>query len=272
MFEPDWELSDFEFEFFRKLIFDLAGISLSLDKKQLVHTRIRSYAQKNGFSSFRDYIKHLKKDEIENSEIQNFINSLTTNKTDFFRESEHFNVLRDFISDWKKKNKESFNLWCAASSTGEEPYSLSIVLNELFKDQDYKILATDIDTKVLSIAQNGVYEVSKLKDIPLHYHSSAILKGRDDVRGWFKIKDEIRNRIIFKKLNLIDFDGQIDEKFDVVFLRNVLIYFNRDSIETVVNNLYKHVKPNGLLIIGFSETLSGLATNWKFISPSVYQK
>lgn len=272
--EHEWELRDLDFEFFRELILSLAGITLSNEKRQLVQSRLRLHVYKLGFDNFTDYKKYLRSLPKNDLEYQTFINLLTTNKTDFFREIEHFDYLvKIFIPEWLKKNSNELKIWTCATSTGEEPYSLSMLLNYyLPKDKTYSIFATDIDTKVLHKAQNGVYPLSRLKEIPLNYHSNSISKGTGDVSKWFMVKDEIRNHIKFEQHNLIETGSIPKAHFDLIFCRNVFIYFNSNTIETVVNSLYQAAYKNSLLFIGHSESLNGLRTKWKAVAPSIYGK
>lgn len=272
MIQNNLILEDNDFIFFKDLIHQLAGINLSNEKKQLVQARLRSLIIENELSSFTEYKKFLKNQQSGSPEFQKFINHLTTNKTDFFRESDHFNYLvTKFIPEWLKTNRQTLNVWSCASSTGEEIYTLSMVFkHHLPKDRDFKILATDIDTEVLAKARNGVYPISRLSEIPLMYQNDFVTVGSGDVSKWFKIRGGIRQQISFTKHNLLE-DLEIKgAPFDLIFCRNVLIYFSKETLEEVVGRLFIKSSVGGSLFIGHSESLNGINTNWKLLQPSIY--
>jgi chemotaxis protein methyltransferase CheR len=272
--DANWILSDQEFSYFRNLIEDIAGISLSNGKRELVRSRLRSRVLSHQFNSFSDYGKYLKAQPPESPEWQEFINLLTTNKTDFFREPKHFDFLvQTFLPEWQKKNDRVLKIWSCASSTGEEPYTLAMVLHKyLTRDQDFKILATDIDTKVLAKASNAVYPLTKLKEIPAEYHNDSIAIGTQEVRDWFQIKEQVKNKVVFKTHNLVEKTFLGNDVFDLIVCRNVLIYFSEQTIEEVASKLYLSCKPGGYLFIGHSESLQGTQAPWQSLLPAIYKK
>lgn len=268
------DLTDADFEYFKHTIFGLAGISLSSAKRELVKSRLRSHIQSLGMQSYTEYRKFLSTLSKGDQEWQRFINFFTTNKTDFFRESQHFDYLRKtFIPGWQKRNKGNFRIWCCASSSGQEPYTLAMVIDRaLSKTMNYKILATDIDTEILQKAKNGVYPITKLSEIPNEYHQEFVGVGKKDVSGWFRISNRIRERIVFAQHNLIENTYPGDDLFDGIFCRNVLIYFSEETIKTLMLKLHRSLKKDGLLFIGHSESISKCSHIFKMIKPSIYQK
>lgn len=270
----DIDLGPEEFNFFRIKIFELAGINLSDVKIDLVRTRLRMRVLRQGFADFSEYIAFLKSIPPDHEEWENFINLLTTNKTEWFREPEHFTFLEEeFVPHWKKSGKKKLSVWCAASSTGEEPYTLSLVFNSALKGSgiDYEIFATDIDTKVLGHAHNGVYPKSSLSQIPEKFHS-GFSSGTGDISEWIKVKNEIRRPITFAQMNLTAPSYNWNKKFDLIMCRNVLIYFKQQTIQTLVENMYRSCDQSGILIVGHSESLQNLKHSWKYLEPSIYQK
>ncbi len=269
-------LSQNDFQFFRGLIHETAGISLSDSKMELVQSRLRSRVIALGMSGFGEYRKYLQQASQDQDEWQTFINSLTTNKTDFFREPKHFDYLvKDFLPTWKPRGAEPLNIWCAASSTGEEPYTLSMVLARAMAPtmRTYKILATDIDTDALAAASRGVYPASRIDEqIPQEYRSHAIEYGTGGIANWARIHPNVKNKITYEPHNLIEPKIPGERIFDLIFLRNVLIYFTPETILQVVEKLHKAAKPGGLLFIGHSESLNNVKSSWTSVSPSVYIK
>jgi chemotaxis protein methyltransferase CheR len=199
---------------------------------------------------------------------------LTTNKTDFFRESKHFTYLIEkILPAWTKTSQKTFQAWSAASSTGEEAYTLAMVLNRyLPKDRDFRILATDIDTEVLNSAQNAVYSNSKKDEIPTEFLQESIDLGRNQARGWFRIKKHIKEKVTFKQHNLIDREAPGKDFFDLVLCRNVLIYFGQENIDLVQRKLHSTVKSGGHLFIGHSESFHSIKHNWNPVGPSIFKK
>jgi len=268
-------LSSSEFEYFRSKIFELAGISMSDSKIDLVRTRLRSRIISLGFSSFKAYQNYLKGLSENDPEWQAFINVMTTNKTDWFREPEHFHFLvKEFLPKWLSLGKKHLRVWCAASSTGEEPYTLALVLAEVLQNTQitFEIIASDIDTKVLEVAKNGVYHVDRLYQIPQDYQKSFIAKGTGEISSWFRLKKDLKSKVSFKQVNLIASDYPLNSKFDIVFCRNVLIYFDNQTIENVIQNIYRYCEEDAVLVIGHSESLQNIKSQWKYMRPSIYLK
>ncbi|RZA26971.1 MAG: protein-glutamate O-methyltransferase CheR [Proteobacteria bacterium] len=266
---------DAAFEFFRTELKRRVGINISENKSEMMSGRLRKRLIELKLHDFDDYAEYLKSLPSAHEEWETFVNCLTTNKTDFFREPEHFEYLTtEIIPEWRKQNKSEFNVWCAAASTGEEPYTLSMVLHRQakLKHFDYSIVATDIDSDVLEKAQHGVYSKSKLHEIPLDYQREAIAVGTGDIDRWMKIKNPLREALSFERCNLVKSPYSHSKKYDVVFCRNVLIYFTPETIQGVAKGIYDVTKPGGYLIIGHSESLHNVDSPWQYIKPSVYRK
>lgn len=266
-------LKDNELQYFCSMIEDLAGISLKPAKHELVKARLRSRLTATGLKSYKEYRSFLESLPKEHEEWQAFINLLTTNKTDFFREIKHFDFLvAKLLPEWLKKSEKTLKVWSAASSTGEEAYTMAMVLDRhLPKERDFKILATDIDTNVLQTAQNSVYSISKRSEIPAEYQNCIDI-GKSNARGWFRMKPHLREKIVFKQHNLIEATSPGENVFDLVLCRNVLIYFNQSTIDFVSRKMFTCTKPEGHFFIGHSESLQGIKHSWKAVGPSVFRK
>lgn len=223
-------------------------------------------------SSYEEYRMLLEGLNKEDPEWQAFINMLTTNKTFFFREPAHFDYLiSEVIPAWVKKNKETFKLWCAASSTGEEAYTLGLILKKhLPADRKFSILASDIDTNVLSVAENAVYPMVGKSEIPDCYQEFLDI-GTKEATGWFRIRPEVRENIRFQQINLME-PPDLKEEFDAVFCRNVLIYFQLATVEQVSAHLYTSVTSGGHCFLGHSESFQNISHHWKTAGASVYKK
>ena len=272
----DWDmkLDPEDFDFFRSSLLDLAGISLNDAKLDLVQTRLRSRVIKLKMNSFAEYGNYLKKNGSSDEEWQVFINLLTTNKTSWFREPEHFEyIASEFLPLWEQQGKNHLSVWCAASSTGEEAYSLSLLLNSILgkKGISYSIVASDIDTRVLSVAQNGVYERKNVEMIPARFHKEFSY-GTGDISNWIKIKGHIKEHVTFKQLNLSKLPDDFPEAFDLILCRNVFIYFNSQTIETVVKKFYSSAALNAVLIIAHAESLQNIPVPWEYKNASIYTK
>jgi chemotaxis protein methyltransferase CheR len=268
------ELSLKDFSYFRDLIYELAGISLSEAKLTLIQSRLRSRMQCYGMLDFSEYRQLLQSLSRGDEELQAFINALTTNKTDWFREDEHFHyVVNEFLPKWKTLGKKHLQVWCAASSTGEESYTLSLVLHHALKGSGitYEIKSSDIDTKVINHAQNGVYAKDRLYQVPEKYHSGFMF-GKNGIESWMKIRKEIKDPVSFFQLNLTHTPYKLGSTFDLILCRNVLIYFNSKTIEKVVEGLFESTAKDSVLIIAHSESLQNIKTSWKYLRPSIFTK
>jgi chemotaxis methyl-accepting protein methylase len=266
--EDSNSLSQGDFEFFRERIRERAGINLSPAKRDLVQTRLRHRMGTLKLSSFSEYRRLLEKKGADDPEWQLFINELTTNKTDFFREPEHFEFLsREFLPAWPVERK--LKIWCAASSTGEEPYTTSMVVKP--HSLEYEILATDIDTRVIATASNAVYHRQKLIGVPDAYRG-YFNWGKKDLRDWARIDRSVKKAVKFREHNLLSPDIPSEGPFDLIFCRNVFIYFAPPTVERALASLYRAANPGAYLFIGHSESLQKTRNQWIYRKPSVYQK
>ena len=269
---PDIDSEDLAY--FCNIIGDIAGIVLKASKSDLVKSRLRSRLNAHGFVSFAEYRGYLQSLAKNDPEWQFFTNLLTTNKTDFFREVQHFEFLvQKILPEWLKTGGRTFNVWSAASSTGEEAYTLAMILDRYLPEgRDFRILATDIDTEVLASLQNAVYPLAKKNEIPPDYHARCLDIGRGSAQGWFRIKPRVKGRVSGKIHNLIDRSVPGEDVFDLVLCRNVLIYFAPASIDFVQKKIFKTVRSGGYLFIGHSESFQGLSHCWTSSGPSIFCK
>lgn len=268
-------LSDAEFEKLRDLVFKVSGISLAQTKKELVVSRFTKRVKALKLQSFSDYYDLLVSSSGF-SEVQNFINSITTNKTDFFREAHHFDFITStFIPQVVASGKRVVRVWSAACSTGEEPYTIAMVMAKHLVEPyniPVKILATDIDTSVLKTAARGVYESGVLNTVPEEYMKRYFLRGKGESLGLFKIKDEIKQMVTFKQLNFIAPEYPITSTFDMIFCRNVIIYFNPETKKLVVNRLFRYLNDGGYIMMGHSEALFNMIDGLVYLKNTIYQK
>ncbi len=268
------ELTDDEFDYFRHTIYKESGINLTDLKRALVQSRLIRRLRALQLSSFHEYQSYLKNNYDE--EIDNFINVITTNKTDFFRENKHFEYMKNVIfPEFEKLNKKKIRIWSAGCSTGEEPYSIAITCQEYYKDRkdiDCKILATDIDTNVVDFASNGIYKNETVNVIDEKLLKKYFLKGTGENSGKYKTKPILQDMIVFKKLNLLDDVFPMKGKFDIIFCRNVIIYFDRDTQSKLFEKFSRYISDNGYLFIGHSENLTGVSVKFKNIGHTIYKK
>jgi len=262
-------LSDQEFKQFQSMIYDIAGISMSPAKKPLVSGRLAKRVKQHGFGSYGDYFRALMKEESR-AELQVAVDLLTTNETYFFREPKHFDFLRNHILPQHPAGKP-FRVWSAASSSGQEPYSIAMTLADGLGDKPWEVSASDISTRVLEKARGGHYPMEQTKDIPQRYLSSYCLKGVGTQAGTFLVERGVRSRVNFMQINLNLKLPKLGE-FDLIFLRNVMIYFDVETKRQVVRRIIELLKPGGHLLIGHSESLNGVVDELQSVMPSVYRK
>jgi chemotaxis protein methyltransferase CheR len=273
-------ISNKEFELFRSLIYDTCGINLQLSKKELVKARLSKRLSKIGTNSFNDYYKYVTKTDQTGKELIHLIDSISTNKTDFFREIKHFDFLNttllpELVAKKEKNNEKKLRIWCAASSSGEEPYTLAItVLNHMKPSNgwDIKILATDISTEILQKAVAGIYKMESIKDIPPGTVSAHFSKVIVDNAHCYEAKDHLKDLITYRRFNLMTEKFPFKYPFDFIFCRNVMIYFDPETQHRLVSKFYDCLPKNGYLFIGHSETLSKSKSSFNYTQPAVYQK
>ncbi|MFE8070318.1 protein-glutamate O-methyltransferase CheR [Marinobacteraceae bacterium S3BR75-40.1] len=254
------------FESLRKLMQQASGIVLADHKKHLVATRLATRLRTLGLADYDAYVRHLRQHPEER---QVCIDLLTTNETRFFREPRHFEWLERLVRNTQPRG---FRVWSAACSSGEEPYTIAMVLAHTRSQMDWEVLGTDLSRRVLDRARAGVYLESDAEGIPREWLVRFCLKGVGERSGHFQIKPQLRKVVKFQPMNLNETLPADLGLFDVVFLRNVLIYFDRDAKERIVRRILEHIPQGGYLLIGHSESLHGYNLPLKTLMPSVYQK
>ncbi|MBT0569505.1 methyltransferase domain-containing protein [Curvibacter sp. CHRR-16] len=267
--EHEFAWTGADFTHVQKLIYQKAGISLHDGKKAMVYSRLSRRLRETGHKSFSAYLGWL--ESSGGAEWQEFINALTTNLTSFFRENHHFDVLRDYL------HTESFDrgvckIWCSAASTGEEPYSLAMTATEMLGRDHFKLTASDIDSKVLATAKNGIYNFDALKTVPDGMAKKYFLRGKGSNSGLVRAKPELRDSIDFMIVNLIEDNWPFREAFDVVFCRNVMIYFDAETQRKVLAKIHRVMKPGGLLFVGHAENFSDSRDLFHLRGKTVYSR
>ncbi|MCF8025404.1 MAG: protein-glutamate O-methyltransferase [Desulfobacteraceae bacterium] len=261
------------FQQFAELIYQEAGIHLAGHKQALVSARLGKRMRKLNINNYSEYYRYVQ-DDASRVELSQLLDAISTNVTHFYREPDHFDVLASVAKQWEKSGQVRFRLWCAAASTGEEPYTIALTLAESLSDlRDVKILATDISTSVLSIARKGEYEAKKLEKISRNLISRYFNPVRENGGGrMYELKDHIKNMITFTWLNLSAPPFPMRGPLDVIFCRNVMIYFDNAVRQRLLNEMHRLLKPGGYLIVGHAESLSGLTGGFRSVRPSVYVK
>ncbi|MGO4307193.1 CheR family methyltransferase [Cupriavidus sp. RAF12] len=262
----DFLLTERDFEKVRALIHKRAGISLGSHKREMVYSRLARRLRSLQLGDFGSYLSLLESDE-GSQEWEFFTNALTTNLTSFFREAHHFPLLAEHA----KKTGRPYSVWCAAASTGEEPYSIAITLAEALGDRAGTVLATDIDTQVLAKARNGVYTSEQVARLSQERLKRFFLKGTGARAGSVKVKPDLASTIAFEPLNLLAPDWGLREKFDVIFCRNVMIYFDKPTQGRILERFAPLLKPNGLLFAGHSENFSYVTRAFQLRGQTVYE-
>jgi chemotaxis protein methyltransferase CheR len=259
-----------EFERLRRFFEAASGIRLSDSKKVLVCGRLARRLRHFGLDNYRDYLA-LIESGAEAGERQVAIDLLTTNETHFFREPKHFDLLRQELSErMNNGSRGPLRIWSAASSTGEEAYSLAMTLSEVMGDRPWQVFASDLSTRVLNDARDGIYPKQRADEVPRDLAKRYMLEGFDENEGLFRIDSALRKRVSFEQINLMEPLPNL-EPFDMIFLRNVLIYFDNPGKRKIVESVARKLKPSGMLFIGHSETLSGITDVVKPVVPTVYR-
>jgi chemotaxis protein methyltransferase CheR len=260
--------TDAEFAQFQTLLRAITGIHLSEYKKTLLVARLSARLRARNAQTFTDYFKIIR-NPMETEELQLAINHLTTNETFFFREPDHFQIMKDFIASLRPM-PVPFRVWSAASSSGEEAYSIAMVLADVLGGAKWEVIGSDISTRVLDRARAGLYPLERNDGIPLDYLQRFCLKGQGAQDGMMLIGKQLRDRVHFARVNLNDPIPDMG-RFDLIFLRNILIYFQNDQKRKVVEAVLPRLQPHGLLIVGHSENLMGISDRVKQVRPTVYR-
>jgi chemotaxis protein methyltransferase CheR len=262
-------ISSAELAKFQQFIFDEAGITLSASKKELVMGRLGKRLGAHQLHNFSDYFQLLASGD-DPDEVQIAVDLLTTNETYFFREMKHFDFLRQQLRDARNRS-QSYRVWSAASSSGEEAYSIAMVLSDALAAAPWEVLGTDISTKVLTGAARALYPMERARHIPAPYLRRFCLKGEGAYEGKLLISRDLRSRVQFRQVNLNEALPHVGQ-FDFIFLRNVMIYFNDETKRQVVARLISALKPGAFFCVGHSESLNNISQELDCVAPSVYRK
>ncbi|WP_324780776.1 CheR family methyltransferase [Thiobacillus sedimenti] len=263
-----FEFTPRDFARVRALIYKQAGISLSESKQEMVYSRLARRLRAKGLNSFEAYLDALESGR-DSDEWEAFTNALTTNLTSFFREAHHFPILQEHL----RVGKTPLSIWCSASSTGEEPYSIAMTACEAFGTltPPVSIVATDIDTNVLQTAANGVYPLDRIEKMPQERLKRFFLRGKGERAGFVRVRPELRQLITFKPLNLLAASWPVSGPFDAIFCRNVMIYFDKPTQGRILERFVPLMKPEGLLFAGHSENFMYASDAFRLRGKTVYE-
>ncbi|MFR0880283.1 MAG: protein-glutamate O-methyltransferase CheR [Oscillospiraceae bacterium] len=265
------KITDSEFSRLIKFMHKTYGIDLSR-KRILIEGRLSNVLAQKGFTNYTDYLNFVFSDK-SGKETVTLVNKLTTNHTYFLREPQHFEFMQKVFLPYIEKTVKDHDvrIWCAASSSGEEPYTIAMIIDDYFGSRkagwDLRILATDISTNVLQKAKNAVYPAESIKNVPQRWREKYFIKNSD---GTYTITDRIKREVIFKQFNLMD-DIVYKKPFDLIFCRNVMIYFDAPTKDALVERFYDASKKGAYLFIGLAETISK-SSRYTFVQPAIYQK
>lgn len=277
-----YRISDHEFELFQALVERLTGIQLPEAKRPLLVGRLARRLRELKIESFETYYRCVTRDEAERVRM---IDAITTNETRFFREPQQFELLeRQWLPAWAATaadaahaadaagRRRRIRVWSAACSTGEEPFSIAMRLLSLLPDWDIEILATDLSTRALEKARAALWPIEKCRDIPERYLKAFMLRGTGEHRGYMKAGRELRSLVRFERFNLHDSHYPVNGPFELIFARNVLIYFSTEGRAAVINKLIGHLAPEGCLLLGHAETLNGITDRLSTVGPTIYSR
>lgn len=269
------QLSEQEFQALSTFIYNEYGIKMPPVKKVMLQSRLQKRLRQLNIPTFKEYCKYVFS-SAGTEEVIHMMDVVSTNKTDFFREPIHFDFLREVIlPEHIAKGKKHIKIWSAGSSSGEEAYSIGITINEFAETKsyiDFQITGTDISTIVLKTASEAIYKESRLEGMPLALKRKYFLKSKDAEKQLVKVVPKIRAKIKFGRLNLMDTTFPIYDTFDVVFCRNTLIYFDRETQEKVITKLCNHLMPSGYFFLGHSESITNMNVPLKNIKPTIFKK
>ncbi|MFA7405073.1 MAG: protein-glutamate O-methyltransferase [Pelobacteraceae bacterium] len=273
-------LSDREFQRFSGFIYDNIGIKMPPVKKTMLEARLQKRLKATSIASFEEYSDYVFNREGRATELIHMIDVVTTNKTDFFREPVHFDymvktALPAILQARGDVLRDPVRVWSAGCSTGEEPYTLAMVLSEFADGRPgfrAAITASDISSQVLQTAKTAIYPEERTDPIPLNLKKKYLMRSREKSRSLVRISPKLRSLVTFRRINFMDDDFGISEKMDIIFCRNVVIYFDKQTQQTLMRKFHRQLRPGGFLFIGHSETLSGLDVDFKPVASTVYRK
>ena len=264
-------LSDADLARIVRIVYERSGITLHTGKRALVLARLQKRLRSGGFSSFRDYVRYVESDS-SGREVTALLDAIATNHTSFFREPQHFDFLRSTIVP--SIANAPIRIWSAACSSGEEPVTIAITLLDALEanhSSRIRILASDLSTKALGIATSGIYKMDRVAGMPLETLRRHFERGLGTHAGNARVATHVRRLIEYRQLNFLE-AGDLGERFDVIFCRNVMIYFDRDIQQRVVSLLERHLAPGGHLFISHSESLNGISHGLRWVAPAIYQR
>lgn len=259
------------FERLREIVYETSGISLGPRKEALVCARVGKRMRALGLTCYDEYLAYVERNPLE---VVGLLDAISTNVTSFFREPQHFDVIAEAAAGWYEAGQRRFRFWSAASSTGEEPYSLAMVLREAmpFPDVDLRILATDISTEALSVCEDASYAIERMEPVPQALRERWFRPVRGTRDSLWQAKPELRNAIVFRRLNLSAPPFPMKGPLDAIFCRNVMIYFDDAVRLRLLDECHRLLKPGGLLVVGHAESLAGMISDFKYVRPSVYRR
>lgn len=272
------QLSQQEFDKLSRFIYKESGIKMPPVKRVMLQSRLQKRLRELNMTTFKDYIDYVFSKDGLNGEIIHMLDVVSTNKTDFFREPVHFDflsntVLPEFVQ--QRTGSRTIKVWSAGCSSGEEPYTISIVMADFAEKNpgfDFSIIGTDISTQILQKAVDAVYKEERVTIIPLETKRKYFLRSKDRVNPTVKVNSDLRKRVRFGRLNFMDNYYDIPETFDIVFCRNVLIYFDRETQEKVINKLCDKLRPGGYFFLGHSESIMNMQVPLKQVKPTIFQR
>lgn len=261
------------FNSFVALIYEKSGITLNSNKEALVSSRVAKRMRQLGLSDHKDYLKCVLQDK-DGIEIVHLLDVISTNVTHFFREDAHFTFVTETMKKWLQSGLQRFTFWSAGCSSGEEPYTLAMVLREATQQYraEIRILATDISTRILERSKTGSYNTKKMETVPAKLLDRYFRKDGYGASAVYTARDVIRAPITFKRLNLSEVPFPMKGPMDIIFCRNVMIYFDNRVRVNLLNEFHRLLKPGGFLLVGHAESLTGMLGGFKAIKPSVYVK
>jgi len=277
--QVDFEVGRMDEKIFKKfcsIAYEKAGINLKEGKEALVSARVSKRMRSLRIDDIRDYVHYLENDD-SGTELVHFLDAISTNFTHFYREKDHFDYLESKVKEWLAAGQKRFRIWSAASSSGEEPYSIIMTMLDLLegRNSEFKLLATDISTKILAKAIEGLYDSERIDPVPKAQRNKYMvkIKAESEEDGvLYQMNDRAKENVVFKRLNLSQPPFPMKGPLDVVFCRNVMIYFDREVRQRLISEIERLLKPGGVLMIGHTETLAGIQTGLKIVSPPIYYK
>ena len=265
-------LTDGELAGIVRLVYEKSGITLHAGKRALIVARLHGRVRKGGFRSFSEYLKAVRSDR-SGRELGLLLDALATNPTSFYREPQHFAFLRDtIVPRWRASIGRPLQIWSAACSTGEEPYTIVMTLAEsgAMNAGRVQVLASDLSSKALARARAGVYPMDKVESLPIDVLRRYFEKGVGTHAGTARVQPQVRQAVQFEQLNLLEI-SDLGQRFDAIFCRNVMIYFDKSVQQRVVSMLERHLRPGGFLFISHSESLNGISHGLHWVAPAIYE-